>query len=118
MIFAFPDHGFYSNIVGFLGGISWANLVARICQLYPNAAPSKLVQKFFILETYGEQFSELGLKEEFERMKESGRREDSNKLYNLEQALRAAEEFEDEPHPEKRREVIKKIFPENSTENQ
>lgn len=37
----------YSNMLGFLGGISLAILVARICQLYPNAAASTLVIKFF-----------------------------------------------------------------------
>ncbi|XP_076592802.1 poly(A) polymerase type 3-like [Chaetodon auriga] len=37
----------YSNALGFLGGVSWAILVARICQLYPNATASTLVAKFF-----------------------------------------------------------------------
>uniref|UniRef100_F1KVK4 polynucleotide adenylyltransferase n=2 Tax=Ascaris TaxID=6251 RepID=F1KVK4_ASCSU len=35
----------------FLGGVSWAILVARTCQLYPNAAPAKLIQKFFLVFT-------------------------------------------------------------------
>ncbi|CAL8313814.1 unnamed protein product [Boreogadus saida] len=39
----------YSNILGFLGGVSWAMLVARTCQLYPNAAASTLVHKFFLV---------------------------------------------------------------------
>uniref|UniRef100_A0A3Q1I2S9 polynucleotide adenylyltransferase n=1 Tax=Acanthochromis polyacanthus TaxID=80966 RepID=A0A3Q1I2S9_9TELE len=37
----------YSNSLGFLGGVSWAILVARICQVYPNATPATLVIKFF-----------------------------------------------------------------------
>nr|XP_043905710.1 poly(A) polymerase type 3-like [Solea senegalensis] len=37
----------YSNMLGFLCGISLAILVARICQLYPNAAVSTVVIKFF-----------------------------------------------------------------------
>ncbi|ULU13455.1 hypothetical protein L3Y34_016158 [Caenorhabditis briggsae] len=43
------NHGIYSNAMGYLGGISWALLVARVCQLYPNAAPAKLIQKFFFV---------------------------------------------------------------------
>lgn len=39
--------GVYSNVLGFLGGISWALLTARICQLYPNATPAFLIHKFF-----------------------------------------------------------------------
>ncbi|KAF1765125.1 hypothetical protein GCK72_005077 [Caenorhabditis remanei] len=47
------NHGIYSNAMGFFGGITWAILVARTCQLYPNAAPSKLIQKvFFVFSTW------------------------------------------------------------------
>jgi poly(A) polymerase len=41
--------GLYSNTLGFFGGITWALLVARICQLYPNAAAATLVHKFFLV---------------------------------------------------------------------
>ncbi|XP_054239730.1 poly(A) polymerase gamma [Indicator indicator] len=41
--------GIYSNILGFLGGVSWAMLVARTCQLYPNASASTLINKFFLI---------------------------------------------------------------------
>ncbi|OUM54839.1 hypothetical protein BVG19_g4272 [[Candida] boidinii] len=39
----------YANMFGFPGGVAWAMLVARICQLYPNAVGSILVNKFFYI---------------------------------------------------------------------
>ncbi|CAF3469918.1 unnamed protein product [Rotaria socialis] len=41
--------GLYSNALGFFGGVTWAMLVARICQLYPNAVAATLVHKFFLV---------------------------------------------------------------------
>lgn len=37
----------YANIMGFPGGVAWAMLVARVCQLYPKANGAVLVNKFF-----------------------------------------------------------------------
>ena len=39
------------QVTGFLGGVNWALLVARVCQLYPNAVPSMLVSRFFRVYT-------------------------------------------------------------------
>lgn len=41
----------YANIFGFPGGVAWGMLVARICQLYPNAASAVIVEKFFHIYT-------------------------------------------------------------------
>lgn len=41
----------YSNVHGFPGGVAWAMLVARICQLYPNAVSATIVGKFFYILT-------------------------------------------------------------------
>ncbi|XP_011494043.1 PREDICTED: poly(A) polymerase type 3-like isoform X2 [Ceratosolen solmsi marchali] len=42
-------NGIYSNVLGYLGGVSWAMLVARTCQLYPNAVAATLIEKFFLV---------------------------------------------------------------------
>lgn len=39
----------YSTILGFLRGVSWAMLVAKTCQRYPNAIVSTLVHTFFLV---------------------------------------------------------------------
>ncbi|ORY48913.1 Poly(A) polymerase [Rhizoclosmatium globosum] len=43
------ERGIYSNVLGFFGGVAWAIAVARICQLYPNAAAGLVVNKFFYI---------------------------------------------------------------------
>ena len=37
----------YANIIGFPGGVAWAMMVARVCQLYPRATGSVIIGKFF-----------------------------------------------------------------------
>lgn len=39
--------GIYSNVVGYLGGVNWAIMVAHICQLYPCGVASVIVDRFF-----------------------------------------------------------------------
>ncbi|KAJ0400022.1 hypothetical protein P43SY_004672 [Pythium insidiosum] len=39
--------GIYSAKLGYLGGISWAILVAFVCQLYPDGDPAKVFLRFF-----------------------------------------------------------------------
>jgi len=41
--------GIYGNVFGFPGGVAWAILVGRICQLYPCATGATIVTKFFNL---------------------------------------------------------------------
>lgn len=54
-------HDIYSNLMGYLGGVSWAILVAKICQLYPNYQPSKLLERFFMVY-YRWEWEELAIK--------------------------------------------------------
>lgn len=41
--------GIYSNVLGYLGGVSWAILTARTCQLYPKATAATIVNKLFFV---------------------------------------------------------------------
>ena len=39
--------GIYGNVIGYPGGVAWAILVAKICQMFPKLKPNKLIRKFF-----------------------------------------------------------------------
>ncbi|KAL5116117.1 polynucleotide adenylyltransferase [Pleosporales sp. CAS-2024a] len=41
------NRAIYGNVFGYPGGIAWAILVARICQLYPMACSATILAKFF-----------------------------------------------------------------------
>ena len=41
--------GVYGNVFGYPGGVAWAIMVARICQLYPYACGATILSKFFTL---------------------------------------------------------------------
>ncbi|KAG8865141.1 polynucleotide adenylyltransferase [Tulasnella sp. 330] len=43
------NRAIYSNVMGFLGGVAWAMLVARICQLYPNQCAATIISRFFTI---------------------------------------------------------------------
>lgn len=45
------ERAVYGNVFGFPGGVAWAMMVARICQLYPNAVGAVIVDKFFNIYT-------------------------------------------------------------------
>ena len=46
------QRGLYSNVLGFLGGVNFAILIAFICQKYVNACASTIVIKFFLTFRY------------------------------------------------------------------
>jgi poly(A) polymerase len=49
LMFYVTGRAIYSNVNGFLGGVAWSMLVARICQLYPKAVAGAIVSRFFII---------------------------------------------------------------------
>lgn len=36
-------------IPGYLGGVSWAILVAKVCTIYPKAGAARIINKFFLV---------------------------------------------------------------------
>ena len=51
---ALTGRAIYANVMGFPGGVAWAMLVARVCQLYPQATGSVIIGKFFrIISKWG-----------------------------------------------------------------
>ncbi|XP_042663518.1 poly(A) polymerase gamma-like [Tyto alba] len=53
-------HSIYSNMLGFLGGVSWAVLVARTCQLYPSTKKGKSKRRTLTAFPKGEVQTEGG----------------------------------------------------------
>ena len=41
------NRGIHSNVLGYLGGVAWAILVAKICKDFPEASPNQILAKFF-----------------------------------------------------------------------
>jgi len=47
MMLYVSEQGIYSNVLGYLGGISWTILLTKICHENPDASSSALVHLFF-----------------------------------------------------------------------
>jgi poly(A) polymerase len=45
----FIGRAIYGAVYGYPGGVAWAIMVARICQLYPFACGATILSKFFNL---------------------------------------------------------------------
>ena len=41
------QRGIYSNAIGYVGGVSFALMTAKVCQLYPNLSAKQIVERFF-----------------------------------------------------------------------
>ena len=52
-------NGVYSNILGFLGGINFAIMVAWVCKQHPEQEPSNLLRIFF--RTFSQWYVEISL---------------------------------------------------------